>query len=249
MNGVHIVDVLLETVGAADKENARKNKPRAGSVPPRSTTPSYSNNNHVGSAPRGGSGTVTPAVRPSSSMSMAHSQSVPNKRPRLGTSTSTASGRAPLGSANANPNMNSGVGGMSSNAHPHKANKTPTSSLPRPAARHPTHPPMPINTHSRNEYGPAGIGMGYATSLREQQQNRITSTASLATTATTFAVMGAAALKGHVASNGLRASRNRRESFKPRPSMDSVGTWAGAEGVGGRWGGFAGSAVQEEDEY
>lgn len=66
-----MLQFLLSATGAADKENRRSGKARAGSVPPRATTPN--------SAP--GKGVVTPAVRPASSMGRAHS--VPSKRPRL----------------------------------------------------------------------------------------------------------------------------------------------------------------------
>lgn len=66
-----MLQFLLGAAGAADKENRRGGKARAGSVPPRATTPN--------SAP--GKGAVTPAVRPASSMGRA--QSVPSKRPRL----------------------------------------------------------------------------------------------------------------------------------------------------------------------
>jgi hypothetical protein len=48
---------------------------------------------------------------------------------------------------------------------------------------------------------------------------------------------------------GRTASRARRESFRPRMSADGseVGVGVGV-GVGGRWGGFGGGAVREEDE-
>ncbi|KAH9975460.1 microtubule associated protein-domain-containing protein [Lactifluus volemus] len=71
VHGESMLQILLNATGAADKENRRGTKARAGSVPPRATTPN--------SAP--GKGVVTPAVRPASSMGRAHS--VPSKRPRL----------------------------------------------------------------------------------------------------------------------------------------------------------------------
>ncbi|KAI0041479.1 hypothetical protein FA95DRAFT_1548712 [Auriscalpium vulgare] len=87
--GARMLDILAPVAGPSDKENRRANSSnsnysyrpgtRAGSVPPRSTTPSYPN-----SGPRGnGKSTVTPAVRSASSMNSG-SQSAPNKRPRLG---------------------------------------------------------------------------------------------------------------------------------------------------------------------
>ncbi|TDL20353.1 hypothetical protein BD410DRAFT_791159 [Rickenella mellea] len=246
VNGARIVDVLMETMVATDKENARRNKPRAGSVPPRATTPSFGNDHHGNNNSNGGrSGTVTPAVRPGSSMGMTHSQSVPNKRQRVGlASASSTNTRTPFGNAHANGNTNA-LPGSQIHKPPGTASKTPGSSLPRPSASKPAHAPMP----ARMGYGPAGIGMGYATTMREQKQNRITSTSSMISThSSTFEVGGGRQVSG----NPLRASRNRRESFKPRPSMDGVALWSGGEGHGGyaRRGAFAGgTALEEEDEF
>ena len=72
VHGESMLQILLSATGGGDKENRRSGgKARAGSVPPRATTPN--------SAP--GKGAITPAVRPASSMDRLHS--VPSKRPRL----------------------------------------------------------------------------------------------------------------------------------------------------------------------
>lgn len=46
---------------------------------------------------------------------------------------------------------------------------------------------------------------------------------------------------------------NRRESFKPRPSVDGsaydMGASVNGPHVGRQWGGFMGRTVKEEDEY
>ena len=54
----------------------------------------------------------------------------------------------------------------------------------------------------------------------------------------------------HSSRSSLRSSRNRRESFKPRPSTDSG--WSTTEGgipgaTGGHW--MTANVVREEDEY
>lgn len=51
---------------------------------------------------------------------------------------------------------------------------------------------------------------------------------------------------GSTAGAVRKASRARRESFKPRPSMDEV--WSSTGTTGGRYPGFAGGVVAEENE-
>ena len=84
-----MLQLLMETVSANDKENTKRGKPaRAGSVPPRSKTPSNPPHHYLPATTHGGThskgaGAVTPAVRPGSSMATLQ----PSKRPRLGEST------------------------------------------------------------------------------------------------------------------------------------------------------------------
>ncbi|EPQ51188.1 hypothetical protein GLOTRDRAFT_81327 [Gloeophyllum trabeum ATCC 11539] len=89
VHGQPILRILMEAVGASstEKENKRRANSRAGSVPPRAKTPSTAGPSHS-------RGTVTPAVRPGSSLG----QSQSSKRARLGDSTSAHTNQyAPAG--------------------------------------------------------------------------------------------------------------------------------------------------------
>ncbi|KAH9920001.1 microtubule associated protein-domain-containing protein [Epithele typhae] len=158
----------------------------------------------------GRSGTVTPAVRPASSMASSHS--VPNKRPRLADSTSSVPPvptRAPLGSSRG-PIVNRSA---SPTKIPHPG-KTTSSSL----------PPQQLGS-SGHSYG------GYHAAQR----------------ATSYGASSTYRGPGATAAVAKKASRARRESFKPRPSVDE--NWAVDADVG-RWrAGLVGVSVKEEDEY
>lgn len=242
VHGMSILQLLMETVSANDKENSRKGaKARAGSVPPRATTPANGYSHAPPTSGHGGrSGVVTPAIRPSSSLSS--SQSVPNKRPRLGESTTNApSSRAPLGS-NRGPCINR-------SASPTKIplpGKTPImagSSLPRPV---PIAMPVPKPGTAHHALGhgrvPSAQQLGSSHSYNPYPTSR---TASYSSTTAYSRYSGTGATAAVVAK---KATRARRESFKPRPSMDE--DWAADVGLGGqrRWAGFPGITVKEEDE-
>ncbi|KAK0216916.1 microtubule associated protein [Armillaria fumosa] len=216
--GESILQVLMATVSNAEQENKRK-PGRAGSVPPRATTPV----NHSYAPAK--SGVVTPAVRPAGTSA----QSVPNKRMKL--SESTGPQRAPFGVSQAG----NGAGRSASPSKiPGSKYQTPTS-LPRPIAMpvpkpgtqhhalgHGRVPSSGILYGGAGGYGPAGI--------------RSVSTVS-SYNATRLVSSGAAGL-------ATKASRARRESFKPRPSVDTTDVGHGPT----RWTGLA-SSVKEEDEY
>jgi len=239
------MQLLMETVSAADQENRRK-PPRAGSVPPRATTPVNPSNSYV---PGVKTGVVTPAVRPASHNS---SQSVPNKRQRLGENLSSehtpnypGGARAPLGASRIN---NGGSSGMHRAASPTKIpSKTPNasggSSLPRPAAISMIMPKPGTQHHALGHgrvpssvvYGSASGGGSYPAGVRSN-----TSSQSYGR----FPSSGYA--KKGEESGMKKATRARRESFKPRPSVDAMDLGMSV-GVGGtRWGG--GFTVREEDE-
>lgn len=245
---------------AMDKENGNKRvtKGRAGSVPARATTPS---NGHYLTAPTSGhggpikTGVVTPAVRPSSSLS--NSQSVPNKRPRLGEATAAHNNapptRGPLSSSRGAHNR-----AVSPTKIPHPG-KTPVgaSSLPRPV---PIAMPVPkVGTqHHALGHGrvPSAQQLSSSHALPSHQpgaravSSYMSSTSSMSSSygrgysgsGSSAAIAAAAVAK--------KASRARRESFKPRASVDE--DWAAGIGLGDggrRWAGLADGAVKEEDEY
>ncbi|GLB41020.1 putative microtubule associated protein (MAP65/ASE1 family) [Lyophyllum shimeji] len=243
--GESILQILMETVSAAEQENKRK-PARAGSVPPRATTPVTSN----GYVP--GSKTVTPAVRPPSAPP---SQSVPNKRQRLGDPTppthhrqgsggnghtpSFGTSRPPLGSHRGG-NFGNGPRAVSPSKIPGRTPGAGQSSLPRPAQI-----AMPIPKPGTQHHA---LGHGRVPSGVVYMGARATST-SAGMTSGTYGARYASAGSGYGAPAAMKkATRARRESFKPRPSADEdMGRGGGLGGYGGRWPGLAGS-VREEDE-
>ena len=242
------MQMLMETVSAADQENKRK-QPRAGSVPPRATTPVNSSHGYV---PGVKTGVVTPAVRTSSQLT---SQSVPNKRQRLGENSSSAtysSGtRAPFGAHRGG----NGPSGIARPVSPTKmSNKTPSgggSSLPRPAALAMVIP-KPGTQHHALGHGrvPSTVIYGAGVTGVNTYSSGTRSTSS--STALGYGrVLSGAYSKANAVSGPTemkKAARAHRESFKPRPSMDSTLDFGVSVGVsGGRWGG--GYTVKEEDEY
>lgn len=253
VHGMSMLQYLMDTVSVNDKENGNKRtKGRSGSVPPRATTPA-NGMHHTLNAPTSGhggkSGVVTPAVRPASSF--AASQSLPNKRPRLGESTTVHANipnRAPL--------SNSRGPATNRSASPSKIpgpGKTPvmTSSLPRPV---PLAMPVPKPGTAHHALGHGRVPSAqqlsshhtYHPYASNAPSRAVSYSSSNPSAYSSSARYGAQASAAAVAK---KASRARRESFKPRPSIDD--NWAADGGPGGtqrRWAGFAGVSVKEEDE-
>jgi Ase1/PRC1/MAP65 family protein len=225
-----MLQILLNATGAADKENRRGTKARAGSVPPRATTPN--------SAP--GKGVVTPAVRPASSMGRAHS--VPSKRPRLAETN------------NNGPQVAAAVPGFvprcasSSDRPPSKiAMPVPVraSVLPLPAPRAVSATVVPkqhvaLGIGRPPSRGPmTSGGVGAATHHHH-----------LSSSSNSYRVRSVGSGLGTTTSRNpqtvaLKAKRARRESFRPRPSGD----WQSAAPQGRYGGGVDEHAlIKEEDE-
>jgi len=216
----------METASSSDQENnSRKRGTRAGSVPPRSTTPSNSY------APAK-TGVVTPAIRPSASSS----HSMPNKRMKLNESTTFAPRALPLGASR------NGNGSNPRNVSPSKipgsrsknrvgSNDT---SLPRPTSstHHMPHIAMPIpkpgTQHHALGHGrvPTSGIFSLGTSSRPPSAN-------------TFA----SSTGRQVSAGAKKSGKSKRESFKPRPSVD-MNTAAST-----RWPGFGSSVKEEEEVY
>lgn len=209
----------------SEKENKRRpgtrSQSRAGSVPPRATTPS--NTGHPGYAPTTskGTGTVTPAVRPRSAMSS--SRSAPAKKPRLGDSTSSSNGHGA-----------SKIAGPSS-----MARSGPASSLPRPVA-------VPASRSVSAQYPSMGNGRipSASVNLSKSAFGRLGSkTTPVAYGSASGLNQSRVARKPDPAVVKRKAERARRESFRPRPSMDTdlrivVGKYTGGDEV----------VKEEEDE-
>ena len=233
----------METVGAGDQENRRK-PPRAGSVPPRATTPVNPSNSYV---PGVKTGVVTPAVRPASHVS---SQSVPNKRQRLGENLSAhtpnyaGGARAPLGASK----INNGGGGMYRAVSPTKIpSKTPSTSggsltrpsaismiMPKPGTQHHAlgHGRVPSSVVYGGVSDSGCYPAGVRSSSSSQGYGRFPSSGYTK--------------RGDEPGTVKKATRVSRESFKPRPSMDAMDMGMSV-GIGGsRWGG--GFTLKEETE-
>lgn len=232
----------METVSAQDQENKRK-PARAGSVPPRVTTPVNSLHAYV---PGAKTGTVTPAVRARST-----SQSVPNKRQRLGEPVPSRDIRKGSGGSRTGHTAHSGAriplgsyrggneGGRASS--PSKISGR-TVSLTR-AVPIAMPIPKPGTLHHALGHGRLPTGGHYAAG---HAVARSTSGMTSGGYGSRYAGRGS----GYAESEVLKkASRARRESFKPRPSVDGLDMCLSV-GLGvhrGRWPGLAGS-VREEDE-
>jgi hypothetical protein len=227
--------------------------PRAGSVPVRSTTPVNSLSHYVPVSTRYSAdknSTVIPASRPGSSMG---SNSVPNKRRRVGEPTSgrhaSALGgqqRAPLGTHRGQAvNVNQlrtispvrgGVPG-----------KTPTngSSLPRPVAM-----PMPKTGTQYHLLGhgrlPSSNGLGDGAGYRQPSQQL--RTASAISTVSSNARVLSSTSSMYRQNVTKKASRAKRESFKPRPSVDGSDV-AISIGIKGGRRGLAGTVKEDEEVY
>ncbi|PFH48583.1 hypothetical protein AMATHDRAFT_196339 [Amanita thiersii Skay4041] len=252
VHGESILDIIMDSVSAQDQENTnRRNKAgsRAGSVPLRAKTP-VGGNSVQGYVPGTKTGVVTPAVRPASS---AGSQSVPNKRQRTGDSHSgtyvksgaNSNHRVPLG-AHQGSNMASSVIGRG--ASPTKIpTKTPgagsQSALPRPVIMPIAMPvPKPGTQHHVLGHGRlpnSGTGAVYGRSTSSYGRHN------------TDPGMGGAQLAK--ASTARRSLRSRRESFKPRSSMDGMppAVNLGGSHGGRRWvsGYRSTTSVKEEENY
>ena len=212
---------ILLSAGAGDKENRRGAKGRAGSVPPRATTPN--------SAP--GKGTVTPVVRPASSMGCSQSQSVPNKRPRLA-ETNVPQGPRFVPRSVSGPSAGAG--------HPPSKIAMP---VPVRASVIPVQAPRAVSATIPRQHAELGIGRPSSRQPRPQAA----SVGSVQLSSRSYGTRNAGSGHGTSTSRNpqvvaLKAKRARRESFRPRPSGD----WKAVPP--GRYGGLEEDALKEEDE-
>ncbi|KAG9025159.1 hypothetical protein FRB95_010487 [Tulasnella sp. JGI-2019a] len=208
VNSIRVMDVLIESVEAeAGKENKRKpvsapapSKP----IPTRATTP-------------GPSSTVPPSRKRAATPASIQDS---NKRPKLNASsvTRTSANATPMQPSTARVVSSSGrVPFSSSNA----GNRVPSATSQRSSAKAgkgtrppPTMPPLPKMN--------ATIGMGHPTGARRAQMPPPNS----ATYSTAQRTVSTA--QRSVSAGVKIAAVKKRESFRPRPSMD-----AGVFGMGG----------------
>ncbi|KAG6890033.1 hypothetical protein C0995_012490 [Termitomyces sp. Mi166 len=231
VHGESILRLLMEAVGATDQENKRR-PARAGSVPARAATP-------VNSVP------------PPKTRSRSVSRSVPNKRQKLepvpigparqgndgkGQGLGSGSNRPPLGSYRGG-NAATGARAVSPSKIP---GRTPSGS----SLLRPTPIAMPIPKPGTQHHA---LGHGRAPTSATRMGSKVVSSAGM-----TSGVYGArytsAGARYGAQVVAKKATRARRESFRPRPSIDGdIGVSIGLGSHGGRWPGLAGS-VREEDE-
>ncbi|KAF8994013.1 microtubule associated protein-domain-containing protein [Cyathus striatus] len=242
VHGESILQILVQNVSAADQENRKK--PRAGSVPPRATTPVHLAQGYV---PGTKTGVVTPAVRPGSTIG---SHSMPNKRQKLGETVTVHHGtartpgsvtnghRAPLSS---HRGANSNSLGMVRSASPTKIpTRTPSGSL-RSGFEH-TNIAMPVP-----KYGSQHNILGHS---------RAANTGGNAYARSTSGGYSRGPCTGSLGSSYGRSSstvakktaRAKRESFKPRPSVDAMDSKVSAGAASSKWR-FTASVKEEDEEY
>lgn len=239
VHGENILRIIMDNVSTQDQENANRRSrsgSRAGSVPPRATTPVGVSQGYHHSTK---TGVVTPAVRLASHFG---SQSVPNKRqrigePRSGGHVSSGTGhaqRAPLGAYRGGNMTAAGAGRSASPTKiPTKTSRLPSQptvvpvamSIPKPGTQHHAlgHGRLP-GSH------PTAVAAYPTRSTSNSRQNHGRYTSESHDTKT-----GA----------GRKSVRATRESFKPRPSSDHLVTGSGK----GRWtGGYRSTTSVEEYE-
>ncbi|KIJ62270.1 hypothetical protein HYDPIDRAFT_114762 [Hydnomerulius pinastri MD-312] len=238
VHGESMLQILMETVSANEQENKKKApvsqypaQPLNSNKPTGPTTRSRSLEPVNGGASKGGyvpgksqnlpAGAVTPAVRPGSSMAQAQGT---NKRQRLADgsskqtrSSSPAKGRTPSGSS---------------------------SGLPRPVTQ--AVPPMPQTAATKQSQGYSALGWGRAPSTMQRTTSRGASNthSTNLTSSMSAKSYGGNSMGSSVAreSGSNKTIRMKRESFKPRSSID--GPNIGRRGPGA---GFRGMPLTEEE--
>ncbi|KIJ16234.1 hypothetical protein PAXINDRAFT_114030 [Paxillus involutus ATCC 200175] len=242
VHGESMLQILMENISANEQENKKKapasqysaqavntNKPAGPATRSRSLELVNGGANKSGYIPGKShnalAGTVTPAVRSGSSMVQGT-----NKRQRLADgsskplrSSSPAKGRTPSGSS---------------------------SGLPRPVAQ--SVPPVPQVTVTKQAEGYTALGWGRAPSTMQRTTSRGASNGHSTSLSSSISShhpsnpksYGSGSMGSSVAreSTSRKAGRVKRESFKPRPSIDATNTgWRG----GGT--GFRGMPLTEEE--
>ncbi|KAF9493718.1 hypothetical protein BDN71DRAFT_1449968 [Pleurotus eryngii] len=216
VHGESVLQILMETVSAADQENApKKNKMT------HSRSGSGSNSNHGASITRaktpsgtsGNRGVVTPAVRSASSMSNGRPESS-NKRPRMDENGRTSGGKLPMPLQDHRGQSRT----VSKSGRSVSPTKIPgKSSLPRQA------PPalaMPVPQVSTQHHS---LGHGRVPSEHPNTASRSTSGYSTGrSTSGTYANSQAQRYGRGMPSEAMaqKVQKLRKESFKPRPSAD-----------------------------
>jgi len=210
-----MLQILMENVSANEQENKKKtitsqysvqalntSKPTAPLTRSRSLEPTAGNASKAGYVPgkthNPPPGAVTPAVRSGSSMSQTTTkrQKLADGRAKPVRSSSPAKGRTPSG---------------------------PASGLPKSSVQ--AAPPVShVTTRSKRAEGYASLGWGHAPSTMQRTRSRAATSSSVsshrhASTTKSYGSMGSSVAR---ASSLNKGGRIKRESFRPRPSIDGV---------------------------
>ncbi|KAH7890454.1 microtubule associated protein-domain-containing protein, partial [Phlebopus sp. FC_14] len=224
VHGESMLHILMENVSANEQENKKKaptsqysiqalNNKGAGFAPGLKPMNGGGNSYVPGKANKP-AGAITPAVRPGSSL--AHAQGT-NKRQKL------ADGNSQMPQRSSSP----------------PRGRTPSggSGLPRPVAQ--VAPPMPTTTKQSQAY--AALGWGRAPSTMQRTTSRSTSNGYGTNFSSSSSSQYISSSRSYNAGSGTsrdpnqqRAGRIKRESFKPRPSIDGAGSTSGWRGTGFR---------------
>jgi protein regulator of cytokinesis 1 len=209
-----MLQILMENVSANEQENKKKtvtsqysvqalnaSKPTGPVTRSRSLEPTASNASKAGYVPgkmmhNPPPGAVTPAVRSGSSMSQTTTkrQKLADGRAKPMRSSSPAKGRTPSG---------------------------PASGLPRSTVHAP--PVSHVTTRSRHATGYASLGWGRAPSTAQRTKSRAVTTTGVSSHrhASATKLYGASSMVARTSSLD-KGGRIKRESFRPRPSIDGV---------------------------
>ncbi|KAL4063770.1 microtubule associated protein-domain-containing protein [Scleroderma citrinum] len=228
VHGESILHILMENVSANEQENKKKapvsqysvqalNKGSAQGPKPSNVVPSGPGRaGYVpGKSHQPSAGTVTPAIRPGSSM--AQNQGM-NKRQRLVDGSSQIPTRS---------------------TSPMKGRSTRSTSRGAPSNAPQAAPPMPQSTKHSQGYATLGWGRAPSTLQRTTSggtSNRSTSSTLSSSISTRYVETSRSCTGGSLGasvsrqSSQQRSSRMKRESFKPRPSIDGLGTNTGWRG-------------------
>ncbi|KAG1841441.1 microtubule associated protein-domain-containing protein [Suillus subalutaceus] len=238
VHGESMLQLLMENASANEQENRKRTPTSQYSAQAlnrgasQSLKPAAAANSGANVAPKGGyvpgksnashHGVVTPAVRPGSSSSNTHGT---NKRQKLIDGTHHTVARPGSPTRGRTPSGNS--------------------ALPRPITQNA--PPMSSNSKNLQGYAALGWGRNPSTMPRSTSHTSVTHLSSSVSShylSSTRSYNSASMASSHSRESAAKKTtgRIRKESFKPRPSIDG-----GSGGAAGWKSGFRGMSVAEED--
>ncbi|GJE92448.1 hypothetical protein PsYK624_086020 [Phanerochaete sordida] len=260
VHGQSVMQILQEASQAQEKEKengTKRGKARTVSGPaPRAKTPSYAPTSSTASSSKSNATPAIPARPPSGQGRMTRSASASAaRRPKLAEAPSTATNNHSNGVMAQLPVPLVPMSTSRSTRAPSPSFHLPTASqLGKTPAPQPTPAPRGLAASKRGT--PMTGRIGSAQKSRPRNFHPYSRPAKSATASRTqpapvrvYGAVGLNSARAAPAASTARKPSARRESFRPRPSIDQDGPWAGAASTADkRFAGFAGGMVQEEDE-